>query len=159
MIRLSAIVWLVVLALLGVGLFQVKYEVQAREKELRQVRKQIEANEASIRVLEAEWSYLNDLSRLNDLARRHTELSPTTPSQVGDFRELPLRPSEPRDSEGAAPLILSESEPDSQPIVPAHDDEVIEAILAEMSEGNGEPALKPRIPATGTGAGSPLESE
>jgi len=159
MIRLSAIAWLVILALLGVGLFQVKYEVQAREKELRLVRKQVDANQASIRVLEAEWSYLNDLSRLNDLARRHTELSPTTPSQVGEFRELPLRPSEPRDSEGLAPLILSESEPDSQPVPPAHDDEVIEAILAEMSEGNGEPASKPQIPAPGAIDASSEESE
>ncbi|HET6156951.1 MAG TPA: hypothetical protein VFE34_01270 [Dongiaceae bacterium] len=91
MIRISAIVWVVVLALLGVGLFQVKYNVQTKERELREVRRQIEANYSAIHVLDAEWSYLNDPLRLADLARRHTELVPTTPGQIGDFASLPPR--------------------------------------------------------------------
>jgi hypothetical protein len=91
MIRISAIVWVVVLALLGIGLFQVKYNVQGKERELREVRRQIEANYNAIHVLEAEWSYLNDPLRLADLTRRHTGLVPTTPGQIGDFASLPLR--------------------------------------------------------------------
>ncbi len=91
MIRISAIIWVVVLALLGIGLFQVKYNVQTKERELREVRRQIEANYSSIHVLEAEWSYLNDPLRLSDLARRHTGLVPTTPGQIGDFAGLPPR--------------------------------------------------------------------
>ena len=91
MIRLSVLVWTVILALLGVGLFQVKYNVQAKERELREVRRQIEANLTSIHVLEAEWSYLNDPLRLADLARRHTDLLPTTPGQIGDIAGLPPR--------------------------------------------------------------------
>jgi hypothetical protein len=91
MIRISAIIWVVVLALLGVGLFQVKYNVQSQERELREVRRQIEANYSAIHVLEAEWSYLNDPLRLADLTRRHTELVPTTPGQIGDFATLPPR--------------------------------------------------------------------
>jgi hypothetical protein len=91
MIRISAIVWVVVLALLGVGLFQVKYNVQLKERELRDVRRQIEANYSAIHVLEAEWSYLNDPLRLADLARRHTGLVPTTPGQISDFAALPPR--------------------------------------------------------------------
>ena len=91
MIRISAIVWVVVLALLGIGLFQVKYNVQSKERELREVHRQIEANYNAIHVLEAEWSYLNDPLRLADLTRRHTGLVPTTPGQIGDFASLPLR--------------------------------------------------------------------
>jgi hypothetical protein len=91
MIRVSAIVWVVVLALLGIGLFQVKYNVQGKERELREVRRQIEANLSAIHVLDAEWSYLNDPLRLADLTRRHTELVPTTPAQIGDFAALPPR--------------------------------------------------------------------
>ena len=91
MIRISAIVWVVVLALLGIGLFQVKYNVQSKERELREVRRQIEANYNAIHVLQAEWSYLNDPLRLADLTRRHTGLVPTTPGQIGDFASLPLR--------------------------------------------------------------------
>ncbi len=91
MIRISALVWVVVLALLGVGLFQVKYNVQLKERELRDVRRQIEANLSAVHVLEAEWSYLNDPLRLADLARRHTGLVPTTPGRIGDFAMLPPR--------------------------------------------------------------------
>jgi hypothetical protein len=91
MIRVSVLVWTIILALLGIGLFQVKYNVQAKERELRDVRRQIEANLTSIHVLEAEWSYLNDPLRLADLARRHTDLLPTTPNQIGDIATLPPR--------------------------------------------------------------------
>ena len=121
MIRISAIVWVVVLALLGIGLFQVKYNVQSKERELREVHRQIEANYGAIHVLEAEWSYLNDPLRLADLTRRHTGLVPTTPGQIGDFASLPLRiedlpltpevPAEPQ-----PPLVSSAPQP--QPAAP-----------------------------------------
>ena len=109
MIRISAIIWVVVLALLGVGLFQVKYNVQSKERELREVRRQIDGNVSSIRVLEAEWSYLNDPLRLADLTRRHTDLVPTTPGQIGDLSALPARIED-------APIAPEESLPD--PIEP-----------------------------------------
>lgn len=107
MIRISVIVWTVILAFLGIGLFQVKYNVQSKERELRDVRRQIEANLTSIHVLEAEWSYLNDPLRLADLARRHTELVPTTPAQIGDIAGLPPRP------EPEAPEAPDSTDPES----------------------------------------------
>ena len=104
MIRVSVLVWTVILALLGIGLFQVKYNVQTKERELREVRRQIEANLTSVHVLEAEWSYLNDPLRLADLARRHTDLLPTTPNQIGDIAALPPRqPDQPLIPEDLAP--------------------------------------------------------
>jgi hypothetical protein len=124
MIRISAIIWVVVLALLGIGLFQVKYNVQSKERELREVRRQIEANYSSIHVLEAEWSYLNDPLRLSDLARRHTGLVPTTPGQIGDFASLPPRiedaPANPEPSAGPQPPLVSSAPqaPKAEPAVP-----------------------------------------
>lgn len=118
MIRVSVLVWTVILAFLGVGLFQVKYNVQAKERELRELRRQIEANLTSIHVLEAEWSYLNDPLRLADLARRHTDLLPTTPGQIGDISALPPRPRELPAPEGAAPEtppLLSSAPPEQAP--------------------------------------------
>lgn len=104
MIRVSVLAWTIILALLGVGLFQVKYNVQSKERELRDVRRQIEVNLTSIHVLEAEWSYLNDPLRLADLARRHTDLLPTTPNQIGDIASLPPRqPDQPFTPEDLAP--------------------------------------------------------
>ena len=104
MIRVSVLVWTIILALLGIGLFQVKYNVQSKERELRDVRRQIEVNLTSIHVLEAEWSYLNDPLRLADLARRHTDLLPTTPNQIGDIATLPPRqPDQPLAPDELAP--------------------------------------------------------
>jgi hypothetical protein len=93
MIRISAFVWILILGLLGVGLFQVKYNVQSKEAELRSINKQIDANHSAIHVLQAEWSYLNDPNRLADLTRRHTDLVPTQATQIKQFSDLPPRPA------------------------------------------------------------------
>jgi cell division protein FtsL len=122
MIRISAIIWVVVLALLGIGLFQVKYNVQTKERELREVRRQIEANYSAIHVLDAEWSYLNDPLRLADLARRHTELTPTTPAQIGDFASLPPRiedaPTTPEVPPEPQPPLVSSAPQAPKPAAP-----------------------------------------
>ncbi|MGH6892348.1 MAG: cell division protein FtsL [Dongiaceae bacterium] len=126
MIRISALVWVVVLALLGIGLFQVKYNVQTKERELRDVHRRIEANLAAIHVLEAEWSYLNDPLRLADLARRHTGLAPTTPSQIGDIATLhariedaPAAPEAPESTPSQPPLVSDAPQaPAGQPAAP-----------------------------------------
>ena len=70
MIRLGTFVWLALLTMIGVGLYQVELGVLAKESELKQINRQIDANREATHVLEAEWSYLNDPTRLADLARR-----------------------------------------------------------------------------------------
>jgi len=157
MIRISAIVWVVVLALLGIGLFQVKYNVQSKERELREVHRQIEANYAAIHVLEAEWSYLNDPLRLADLTRRHTELMPTTPGQIGDFASLPPRiedaPAAPEQPEQEPPLLSSAPPAPASPTAPvvqvkaAPEEQTVEqqpaAAVAQTAKREPKP-LKPK---------------
>lgn len=147
MIRISAIVWVVVLALLGVGLFQVKYNVQLKERELRDVRRQIEANYSAIHVLEAEWSYLNDPLRLADLARRHTGLVPTTPGQIGDFAALPPRiqnipadPAQPVPVPTQPPLVSQVPAPQpAGPVIPVK----AETPTAEQPVATTAPVVAP----------------
>jgi hypothetical protein len=133
MIRLGTFVWLAVLTLIGVGLYQVELGVLAKQSELRRINHQIDADRDAIHVLDAEWSYLNDPTRLADLARRYTDLVPTTPAQITTFDQLPPRPRDvPPASEGlpdgtlphpeqtapdsgaAAPLLSSAPAPDAQ---------------------------------------------
>jgi|AraplaMF_Col_mMF_1032025.scaffolds.fasta_scaffold00039_30 hypothetical protein len=92
MIRLSTFVWLALLTMIGVGLYQVELGVLAKESELKQINRQIDANRDATHVLEAEWSYLNDPTRLADLARRYTDLAPATPTQIAGFDRLVPRP-------------------------------------------------------------------
>jgi hypothetical protein len=149
MIRISAIIWVVVLALLGIGLFQVKYNVQSQERELREVRRQIEANYSAIHVLEAEWSYLNDPLRLADLTRRHTELVPTTPGQIGDFASLPPRIEDllplPEQQPTAPEPPLVSSAPQS-PVAPVLQVKATEAPV-EQQRAAEQPAGGPTPPA------------
>lgn len=116
MIRIGTFVWLAVLTLIGVGLYQVELGVLAKESELRQINRQIEANREATHVLEAEWSYLNDPTRLADLARRYTDLAPVTPTQIADLGQLlPRLPDVPPFNRGeheggdalTAPLLTS----------------------------------------------------
>ena len=43
----------------------------------------------TIRVLQAEWSYLNDPSRLEALARKHLPMGPASPSQIVGLDQVP----------------------------------------------------------------------
>jgi len=117
MIRLSTFVWLAVLTLIGVGLYQVELGVLAKEAELKQINRQIDADREAMHVLDAEWSYLNDPTRLADLARRYTDLAPVTPTQIAGFDVLQARlpdtapfnrgAHEGGSAESAPPLLLS----------------------------------------------------
>jgi hypothetical protein len=151
MIRVSVLVWTIILALLGVGLFQVKYNVQSKERELRDVRRQIEANLTSIHVLEAEWSYLNDPLRLSDLARRHTGLVPTTPGQIGDFASLPLRiedlPLTPEVPGEPPPLVSSAPQAQPAPVMQVKaDDQATEQQQASAPAPQAKHEPKPLKP-------------
>ncbi len=143
MIRIGTIVWFVILALLGVGLFQVKYAVQAKERELRKVNRQIAADRDAMRVLEAEWSYLNDPVRLADLTRRHTDLTPVMASQIATFESLLPRPAATPEDVPALPPIASAPEADVvatpvaaksvQPATPPENDPVFSTSSAKAA--------------------------
>lgn len=114
MIRIGTIVWFVILAMLGIGLFQVKYAVQSKERELRMVNRQITADREAMRVLDAEWSYLNDPVRLADLTRRHTDLAPVMAGQIATFDSLAPRLAAPAPAEAAPGLPPMAAAPDSE---------------------------------------------
>ncbi len=153
MIRLGTLAWLTILALLGIGLFQLKYEVQAREAELKHLRKQIEANYAAQRVLEAEWSYLNDLERLSDLSRRHTDLVPTVPAQIHNFADLKDRQPEAPTTDEQTALAAGESNSKSVSVAPPAGDDVINAILTDMRNEDSDGTSGTNVNAP------PMESE
>lgn len=118
MIRIGTLIWIAILGLLSVGLFQVKYAVQAKENELKSVNRQITADRQILRVLEAEWSYLNDPVRLADLTRRHTDLAPVMAGQIASFADLRARPPVsqlPPESDSQPPIAALPNPPAGQP--------------------------------------------
>ncbi|MBM3503398.1 MAG: hypothetical protein FJX65_05935 [Alphaproteobacteria bacterium] len=94
MLRPLVIIGVVILAVMSFGLFQLKYEVTQLEEQLGKVRTDIAAEEESLRVLRAEWSFLNRPDRLRSLADRHLTLAVITPQQIRSIEQIPKRPAE-----------------------------------------------------------------
>jgi cell division protein FtsL len=94
--RPTSILWLGVILMTGVAVFSVKAAVAGLEEELLRVRKEIARDHEAIHVLNAEWSYLNQPTRLAELAKRHLpQLQPIATVQYGDASRLELLPWRP----------------------------------------------------------------
>jgi cell division protein FtsL len=93
MMRLGTLLWLLLVAIAGFGLFELKYRVQSQEQELARLDRQIQNDRNEIQVLRAEWAHLNDPHRLADLARRYLDLAPVAGVQIVRFETLPARPT------------------------------------------------------------------
>tara|TARA_R110002124_G_scaffold74257_1_gene199281 strand:+ start:1839 stop:2216 length:378 start_codon:yes stop_codon:yes gene_type:complete len=90
MIRALNIVLVLSVIGLSVLLYDIKYRAEAAETRAQKIEREITAEQESIRVLRAEWSYLNQPERLQELARRYTKLEPLQAGQIGTFADVPL---------------------------------------------------------------------
>ena len=76
----------------GIGaVMLLKYKVQALEDELIAGRQQVDRDRSAIRVLEAEWAYLNDPERLRRLSAEHLGFGQATARNVASIDALPMR--------------------------------------------------------------------
>jgi len=83
---------LVILAVFG-GLFYLKYTVELKEERLADMKAQYLADQKALRVLKAEWAYLNSPEYLQAMAEKYLMLKPVGHKQVVSwFREVPERP-------------------------------------------------------------------
>lgn len=90
MMRGSTVLWVALAGVVGIGLFGLKYEVQALEDRLASINRQIRSDQETIHVLKAEWSFLNDPNRLRELAERHLAMRPVLPNQLSHVGALPV---------------------------------------------------------------------
>ena len=86
--RQTTILTLFVAAFMSVGLFYLKYEVANLEDRILNLNSSIVKYEEGIHVLKAEWSHLNNLSRIKDLASRYLQMYPTNPDRIKSIDEL-----------------------------------------------------------------------
>lgn len=90
MIRATTMLWLAMAAVMGAGLFYLKYDVQEMERALAKLNGEIAKNERAVHVLTGEWSYLNQPDRLDDLSRRYLGLAPLARARIMRLTDLPL---------------------------------------------------------------------
>lgn len=131
MIRHSTLVFLLMAGAVALALFSVKYRVQDLEKELTQLNRATIEDREAVHVLKAEWSHLNNSTRLRVLAGRHLGMKPLNPEQMGTFDDLPHRTPRPKDPVVSMPLdgAMGGGRPDAGP----------EAISAALSVGTAVP--------------------
>lgn len=88
MIRPAMLLIVLLAASLSLTLFSIKYQVQDMEDQLVGLNRSITDDRQAIHVLKAEWSYLNQPTRLKILAERYLGLTAIDSRQVGTAREL-----------------------------------------------------------------------
>lgn len=82
MISRSSAFFLVLVALVGFALFQVKYEVQSMEGKISRTLHLMAEEKESLHILKAEWTYLNEPKRLQSLAEKYLDVVPMEGQQV-----------------------------------------------------------------------------
>ena len=78
MLRVTSLSSLLLAVLSGSLLFWVSQQVQQVEREQRQLQAALSQEEESIRVLKAEWDYLNRPERLEQLAQKYLNMTPVS---------------------------------------------------------------------------------
>lgn len=83
-----AIAGILSIGLIVFGLFQIKYKVANLKHDLAEINRQLAADKDSIRVLKAEWSYLNKPERVGRLASKYLKLDNIVIAQVYDSKQV-----------------------------------------------------------------------
>lgn len=82
--------WVTLTCLVGFGMFVMKNQVQNLENELASINRNIEEDVKTIHILKAEWSHLNNPSRLHALATKHISLNQVKAEQIINYSALPF---------------------------------------------------------------------
>ncbi|HMG49782.1 MAG TPA: hypothetical protein VK597_04250 [Inquilinus sp.] len=115
MIRVGTMIWLGLIGASSAFLFKTSYEVQSLEGELRGLNRSILREQDSIRVMHAEWAFLNQPSRLQALTDQYTKLRPIAPAQmIASASVLPM-PQPSLDGEPMAPSASLVAQIDALP--------------------------------------------
>jgi hypothetical protein len=109
--RKATIFWLGMAALCGTVLFHTSQEATDGRQALRRMERDMLREEESLRVLRAEWSYLNQPERLEKLARQYLELTPLQGRQFARLSDLNERVDEEMLREAAAQEMHDAFEP------------------------------------------------
>jgi hypothetical protein len=96
MIRLSSLFSVLLVSATALATFAVKYQVQTLDDRLAGARKATASEQRELRVLEAEWAYLNRPDMLAAMNQRFLSLAPITRKQLQTaIADIPMRPAPP----------------------------------------------------------------
>jgi cell division protein FtsL len=93
--RLINLIVVVALVLAAAYVYKIKFDSTVQAERVAKLRTEIRRERDSVASLRAEWSKLDNPSRIEGLAKRHLALKPIDPTQMENFDLLPLRPPPP----------------------------------------------------------------
>jgi hypothetical protein len=157
MIRLSSAFWLLLVSTTALATFAFKYEVQTLDGQLTDGRKATATESRELRVLDAEWAYLNRPDMLAAMNQRFLSLAPITRKQLQvSTAEIPMRPAPAPPRPAAAPpgpldagsgsVVTADMQPpgNPSPVVPASlDRAAAPEKLAMAASPAGSPPIRP----------------
>ena len=82
MIHRGLLFWSVAAVATAIGLFTVKYKVQALEEKIDRTNQKIVESQQATHILQIEWNYLNEAERIERLAQKHLKLEQASIKQV-----------------------------------------------------------------------------
>lgn len=110
--RLKALGVLMIAGVLGALLLYTSQGVQIATDDLNSLKQAIEQEQKTIRVLDAEWAYLNAPERLEKLAQEYFGVSsPSAAQMIGQSEALDLPFPAPIENAGAAQIYAVSYEP------------------------------------------------
>lgn len=87
--RFAKLLWVALLVASAFGLYMVKYRVQGIQAEIAAINRQMEDERESLHVVAAEWSYLNQPERLQQLSENYLKLQPVKVAQMVEVAGIP----------------------------------------------------------------------
>lgn len=94
--RALIVLSVLLLGALVVGSYRLENAVESMHRRLGELDTAYLREERNLQVLKAEWSFLNQPERLQEMAMRHVDrvgLQPIAPVQIGTLDQLPMRPA------------------------------------------------------------------
>jgi hypothetical protein len=149
--RRMTILWLALAAICSAVLFHTSQQVTDGRAKLAGLSQDARKEEESIRVLQAEWSYLNQPDRLEKLSQQYLALSALKGQQFTKLESIPDRPAPVAEAAPAAPALVAEEAPKPLPIAaaekPAAEKPAAEKPAATSATTPGTTIVKFRKPA------------
>lgn len=120
MIRVLQVVSVVAAAAAAIFVFQIKYRAEAVAERATELQRQVDREAEAVSLLRAEWSLLNQPTRVQELVARHQDmlkLQPLDPKQIVRFEQLPPRPAGPAPDDEAALSAILGGAPDLEAMI------------------------------------------
>jgi hypothetical protein len=93
--RLINLIVVVALVLAAAYVYKIKFDSTVQAERVAKLRIEIGRERDKVAALRAEWSKLDNPSRIEGLVKRHLTLKPIDATQLDKLEQLPLRPPPP----------------------------------------------------------------